>query len=85
MPDCSLCFAEAVALLKMATRAVFLCHKYAVLFVLKEIRGMPLGFLWLMVFNHILFFAAIITLHTFITISSGKTSFQFLLQIPLNL
>lgn len=44
MPDCSLSFGEALALLKMATRAEFLCHRYAVLFVLKEIGGMLLGF-----------------------------------------
>lgn len=44
MPDGSLSFGEALALLKMATRAVFVCHKYAVLFVLKEIGGIPLGF-----------------------------------------
>lgn len=44
MPDGLLSFGEALALLKMASRAVFLCHKYAVLFVLKEIGGIPLGF-----------------------------------------
>lgn len=34
-----------------------------------------------MVFNHILLFAAVITLHTFVIISLGKASFQFLLEI----
>lgn len=34
-----------------------------------------------MVFNRILLFAAVITLHTFVIVSLGKASFQFLLEL----
>lgn len=64
----------------MATRAVFLYHKYAVLFVLEEMMEYLWGFLWLMVFNYTLLFAAVITLHTLV-ILLGKLSFQFSLEV----